>query len=82
MSLREQFETWLNVTSERYIISNSELYWQAFQAGHGASGRDELLEALEAALGCDAEMEGVDSNLPKWLKEQLQSAIKKARGEQ
>jgi hypothetical protein len=41
----------------------------------------DLLEACEAALGCDTEMEGVDSNLPKWLKEQLQAAIKKARVE-
>ena len=41
----------------------------------------DLLEACEAALGMDTEMEGVDSPMPNWLKQQLQAAIAKARGQ-
>lgn len=78
MSLREQFEAWWKSQRAAYGMN---IAWTAYQAGHAASGRDELLEACEAALGCDTEMEGVDSNFPKWLKEQLQAAIKKARAE-
>jgi hypothetical protein len=32
--------------ADEYMNPVVELAWQAFQAGHAASGRDELLEAL------------------------------------
>ena len=53
MTLREQFEAW---GQERFpetwemnsgLIAREKVYlWQAFQAGHAASGREELLAAL------------------------------------
>lgn len=54
MTLREQFEEWWRERFPETWEMNSGLIarekvnlWQAFQAGHAASGRDELLEALE-----------------------------------
>lgn len=47
-SLRKQFEAWWN--TERLATafdSFKSVAEEAFKAGHAASGRDELLEALE-----------------------------------
>lgn len=52
--LREQFEEWCRkehpYTYDEWDYASKhykESLWHAYQAGHAASGRDELLEALE-----------------------------------
>ena len=84
-ALREQFEAWLNVTSERYIISNSELYWQAYQAGHAVNA--DLLEACDTAkiaIKFALHEVYVHPEIKVMLNQALSeciAAIKKARGE-
>jgi hypothetical protein len=78
MSLREQFEDWLAITTETHLVKNESLYWQAFQAGHAASGRDELLAALKAIIDDDTEF----PSIYRKLSENARFAIKKAMGEQ
>jgi hypothetical protein len=97
-TLREQFEAWLKIDQPHMFAYNPMLFnddkvlrkmWWAYQAGHAASGRDELLEALEGvckSIECyEAEQsdfspddEYDDMMFPKW--ENALLAIKKARG--
>jgi hypothetical protein len=46
MSLREQFEAWVLKHKPAMWGFENETAWDAYQAGHAASGRDELDEAL------------------------------------
>ena len=65
MSLREQFEKWFRqqhtiapstalirckLNHDEYACMSVQVEWQAYQAGHAASGRDEMLEACEVLL--------------------------------
>ena len=77
MSLREQFEAWVLRHKPAMWGFENETAWQAYQAGHAASGRDELLEALESLYGA------IDScvDLTPEVLQQARLAIKKARGE-
>jgi hypothetical protein len=83
-SLREQFEAWgqerFPETWEmdaRLIVQEKINLWQAYQAGYAASGRDELLDALESIVGEDKEYPLIDYDLIV----KANAAIKKARGE-
>lgn len=87
--LREQFEQWyakhpLFTSFERdgegYHAIGADVAWQAYQAGHAASGRDELLEALEMLLSLietNEDRQGFVSHQGNIARE----AIKKAKGE-
>jgi hypothetical protein len=89
-SLREQFEAWLETVPEvrvGLVVTQHErkLMFEAYQAGHAASGRDELLAALEDIVN---EMAITNDNgkrvTAKIEWEYLvaaREAIKKARGE-
>jgi hypothetical protein len=82
MSLREQFEAWLTDSDAykdgmRLTACEKQLMFDAYQAGHAASGRDELLEALEAIINDDTEF----PSIYRKLSENARAAIKKARGE-
>ena len=86
MSLREQFEAWIKIDQPHMFAYNPMLFeddkvrgkmWRAYQAGHAASGRDELLKACEYmeevlryAGGEDGKAYGM-----------VTAVIKKARGE-
>ena len=89
MNLREQFEAWLDAY-ERIDSNVFDAMFDAFQAGHAASNRDDLLAALEDVCKCiechEAEQrdfspddEYDDMMFPKW--DRALAAIKKARGE-
>ena len=87
MSLREQFEAWCRkeypYTYDEWdddSMEYKEAMWQAFQAGHAASGREELLEACEALLVEFHEWEEHHGTHPD--ADRARAAIKKARGEQ
>jgi hypothetical protein len=86
MSLREQFEAWLKIDQPHMFAYNPMLFeddkvlrkmWRAYQAGHAASGRDELLAALEAIIDDDTEF----PSIYRKLSQNARAAIKKARGE-
>ena len=80
MSLRDQFETWaLKHKPKGMWKFENETAWQAYQAGHAASGRDELLAALEQCL---AHIELKETSETDSVVAQIaRDAIKKARGE-
>jgi hypothetical protein len=62
--------------ADEYMNPVVELAWQAYQAGHAASGRDELLGVLQVVLN-DLVCEG----LPEHKIELAEKVLKKARGE-
>ena len=95
MSLREQFEAYVQskFTTKEYSNwmlekdSSGEYFdeevrnrWGYFQAGHAASGREELLEACEAMLAEVCVWEEHHGTHPD--ADRARAAIKKARGEQ
>lgn len=105
MSLREQFEAhyrglFLDVTDhdfrrdkskpENYEDTKVWDHWDTYQAGHAASGREELLKALEAILAAVETMrcpQNIDDAAMLVIRfsaviDQSRAAIKKARGEQ
>ena len=94
MTLREQFEAWIERTAiqdteglfsrskidpDRYVNPMLASEWRAYQAGHAASGREELLAACKAALDNDEVSEGFGArNMEDDLRQQLRDAIQKA----
>jgi hypothetical protein len=62
--------------AEAYADSAVELAWRAYQAGHAASGRDELLGMLQVVMD-DSACEG----LPEHKRQLAETVIKKARVE-
>ena len=95
-TLREQFEAWyrnqfLYVADsdfkrdknkpDNYEATKVWDHWDAFQAGHAASGRDELLEACEQCLR-HIEQDESTHGRPFAAGNVARAAIKKARGEQ
>jgi hypothetical protein len=76
MSLREQFEAWLDAY-ERIDSNVFKAMFDAYQAGHAASGCDELLEAVDLLYSA------IDScvDLTPEVLMQARLVIKKARGE-
>ena len=75
--------------SDAYADPSVELAWQAYQAGYEASGRDELLAALESLLvavetmKCPQNVYDVAMLVIRFAApiDHARSAIKKARGE-
>lgn len=76
--------------ADAYIHIRIQEQWISYQAGHAASGREELLEALEGVMGSieayeaggkpEIEWDEYDHMMiPKWRA--AFAAIKKARGE-
>jgi hypothetical protein len=67
------------LSNNRYFILAVQLDWELWKTAITASGRDELLEALEAILKDDEEY-------PTWIErdliEEAKLAIAKAKGEQ
>ena len=93
-SLREQFEAWFKkehtvapstalirskLNQDEYACMSVQSEWQAYQAGHAASGRDDLLEALEQCLEHIELNETSESS--SVVAQVARAAIKKARGE-
>jgi hypothetical protein len=62
--------------SEVYADTSVELAWQAYQAGHAASGRDELLGELDWFVGMARYHGWPESDLSEAV-----ALVKKARGE-
>ena len=92
-SLREQFDVWLREYKPDAFIFERDLCWAAYQACHAASGRDELLKALEGLMDCQEAEYAIHSEksdndwdeydymmIPRWRA--ALRLIKKARGEQ
>jgi hypothetical protein len=89
MTLRKQFESFAmeklvvsrgdllqTDSGKRYRCVDIEQAWEIFQAGHAASGRDELLGVLQVVLN-DLVCEG----LPEHKIELAEKVLRKARGE-
>lgn len=96
-NLRDQFEAWykdhalftsLARDGDGYKSIGADVAWDAYQAGHAASGRDELLEACEQLLAYISEPQPfTDAGMWEWKARRHEAvakanaAIKKARGE-
>ena len=90
MRLKDKFELWWD-TERLSTAFNSfkAVAWEAYQAGHAASGRDELLAALESLLmavetmKCPQNVDDVAMLVIRFAApiEHSRAAIAKAKGE-